>query len=85
MITGGLSRLRALCQRLANLCGVPVFRPEVTEATARGIAWLCSGRESSWPDAGPGREFSPLTDAGLEARYVIWQVAMAEAIERLAV
>lgn len=85
VIGGGLSRLPAFCQRLADISGLPVFRPQVTEATARGLAWLCAGGDQAWPDAGPGTEFSAVTHAGLEARHVAWQVAMHGAVERLAV
>jgi glycerol kinase len=85
LISGGLSRMPAFCQRLANVCGIPVFRPEVTEGTARGLAWLCAGRDAPWPDAGPGAEFPAATDARLAARYKAWQVTMHEAVEELAV
>jgi glycerol kinase len=85
VISGGLSRMPALCQRLADICGIPVFRPEVTEGTARGLAWLCAGRDAPWPDAGPGTGFSVTRDPGLDARHEAWRTAMREAVERLAV
>ncbi len=39
-ISGGLANLSGLCQRLANLAGIPVVRPVQSEATARGCAFL---------------------------------------------
>ena len=53
-ISGGLSRLDGLCQRLANLSGLAVHRPVLVEATARGIAWQAAGCPADWPSTGEG-------------------------------
>ncbi|MFP4610062.1 MAG: FGGY family carbohydrate kinase, partial [Thiohalophilus sp.] len=37
-VTGGLAHLDSLCQRLADLGQIPVYRPAECEATARGSA-----------------------------------------------
>jgi len=68
-ISGGLSRLDRLCQKLASLSGLVVQRPQQTEATARGIAWLAGGCPSEWPDEGEGQSFMPVKDEQLQARY----------------
>ena len=68
-VSGGLANVDALCQRLADLSGKPVYRPKETEATARGAAWLASGRPSHWPEAEPGDDFLPEYDPALVARY----------------
>jgi len=68
-ISGGLSRLDGLCQKLANLSGLVVQRPEQTEATARGIAWLAAGCPEAWSDEGKGMTFMPGEDAKLRERY----------------
>ena len=68
-ISGGLSKLDGLCQRLANLSGLPVHRPVQVEATARGIAWQAAGCPEDWPSSGPGETFEPVDDAELAARY----------------
>ncbi len=68
-ISGGLSKARHLCQHLANLTGMEVIRPHVTEATAQGAAWLAAGRPSRWASFGPTETFLPQFDARLQARY----------------
>ena len=69
-ISGGLSNLDGLCQKLANLSGLPVHRPVQVEATARGIAWQAAGCPEDWPSGGPGETFEPVEDAALAARYL---------------
>jgi glycerol kinase len=68
-VSGGLSNLDGLCQKLANLSGLPVHRPLQVEATARGIAWQAAGCPEDWPATGPGETFEPVNDAALTARY----------------
>ncbi len=68
-ISGGLARLDGLCQKLANLSGLVVQRPEQTEATARGIAWLAAGGPAGWSGEGEGHAFTPKKDATLQVRY----------------
>jgi len=68
-VSGGLSRLAPLCQKLANLSQYRVERPDDREATARGIAWLAAGRPEGWQPAGEIQRFHPQPDAGLRDRY----------------
>jgi len=68
-VSGGLSRMKPLCQKLANLSGLPVARTEQAEASARGIAWLAAGRSDNWCRAGKIQLFEPLSDTGLTTRY----------------
>lgn len=68
-VTGGLARLDGLCQRLADVSHLPVFRPTLIEATVRGMAWLALGRPDHWPDPGCGRWFRPAPNATLTHRY----------------
>jgi glycerol kinase len=68
-VSGGLSRIAPLCQRLADLTGLPVTRFECDEASARGVAWLAAGRPSDWPVSGDTQLFQPQTASGLSARY----------------
>ncbi len=68
-ISGGLSNLDGLCQKLANLSGLDVERPVQTEATARGIAWQAAGCPTDWDNTDPGKSFNPQTDAALAKRY----------------
>ncbi len=68
-VSGGLAQADNLCQRLADLSGCPVYRPQMTEATARGTAWLAAGRPSHWPELQPGKHFDPRPDKALADRY----------------
>jgi glycerol kinase len=68
-ISGGLARLDGLCQKLADLSGLVVQRPEETEATASGIAWLAAGCPVGWSQAGEAHTFMPKKDVNLQARY----------------
>ncbi|MFO8024885.1 FGGY family carbohydrate kinase [Thiohalophilus sp.] len=81
-ITGGLSHLDEVCQRLADLTGRPVHRPADCEATARGSAFLVAGQPDHWPEPGPGHEFSPTHNSPLQERYRSWRDAMNKALDR---
>jgi len=79
-LTGGLGRLDGLCQRLADVTGLPVYRPEECEATARGLAYLLAGRPTQWPENKPGQWFEAKNNQAFKARYSEWLAAMLEAI-----
>ena len=49
-VDGGASRNDLLMQFQADLLGVPVVRPEVTETTAAGAAYLAGLATGVWPD-----------------------------------
>jgi glycerol kinase len=68
-LTGGLSHLDELCQRMADLSGLTVYRPADTEATIRGTAWLAFQRPRHWPKPGRGHVFQPRENPGLQERY----------------
>jgi glycerol kinase len=68
-ISGGLAKLDALCQKLADLSGLEVQRPPQVEATARGIAWQATGTCAAWPLSGPVARFTPVENPGLHLRY----------------
>jgi len=81
-ISGGLSRLAPLCQKLANLTECPVQRPDDREATARGIAWLAAGRPEHWQPPGEIQLFQPAPDPGLRTRYERFTEELRHFIER---
>lgn len=66
-VGGGLAQLDGLCQRLADLTGVPVSRAHESEATARGLAWLVHDGASF--ETSPSDEFEPCPAPQLRARY----------------
>jgi glycerol kinase len=68
-VSGGLSHLDGICQRLTDLSQRPVYRPAETEATARGIAWLAAGCPLHWTKPGHGRLFKPQSNDALAERY----------------
>jgi glycerol kinase len=78
-VSGGVSRLDALCRKLASVSGLPVHRREDPEATARGIAYLAAGRPADWNQAADEETFAPADDPALRERYRRWRALMAEA------
>lgn len=91
LLSGGLGRWDGLCQRLADLCGLPVKRNPQHEGTSRGLAYLLSeplrarvlGSRGEWPTQCETESFFPKTNPGLKQRYVSWQTAMQQAIKDL--
>jgi glycerol kinase len=76
LVTGGLSAIDPLLQRLANLARRPVERAASAEATARGLACLLAGIPAEWPAAEIERVFKPVEDAGLLRRFKRWRELM---------
>jgi glycerol kinase len=74
---GGLARSDYLCRVLADASGLAVERHGVTEATARGVAFLAAGAPASWRMPPVESVFTPSGDAALAARYAEWQSEMA--------
>ena len=74
---GGLARSDYLCRVLADASGLAVERHGVTEATARGVAYLAAGAPASWRIPPVERVFTPSGDAALAARFARWQREMA--------
>jgi glycerol kinase len=75
-VSGGLSRLDGLCQRLADLSGLPVSRPADHEATARGLMYLLNGAR---PPVAQTR-FPPQRRPELIERYRVWRRALEAAL-----
>lgn len=67
-ISGGLSALDGLCQRLADISQRAVIRSEERQATARGIAWLASNQSEGWPSHDE-KYFLPKQNRPLHGRY----------------
>ena len=68
-VSGGLSQLDGLCQRLASLSRLPVIRLAQTEASALGAAWLANRCPADWPRAQPNKIFAPDHRPELMRRY----------------
>jgi len=67
-ISGGLSRLDGLCQKLADLSQLIASRSNNEEASATGAAWLL-GDHQHWQQTDLHEKFSPEQNIGLQNRY----------------
>jgi glycerol kinase len=85
-VDGGASRNNLLMQMQADFLGVPVVRPQVTETTALGAAYLAGLATGFWSDAQEiasqwraDRRFEPrLAEPERRAKLARWR----EAVER---
>lgn len=84
VVSGGLSNLGSFCQKLADLCCIPVWRPSEVEASARGAAFLLAKHDQldelggiQWKSV-PGKTFEPgSSGAGaLKQRFGSWREAL---------
>ena len=82
IISGGLSKLDGICQRLANLSGLPLQRPEDHEATVQGLLVLLTGAEETTSPQRLVTTFLPHTDPILAGRYQAWREALEAALNR---
>ncbi|MCZ4259485.1 glycerol kinase GlpK [Limimaricola sp. G21655-S1] len=84
-VDGGMSASDWTMQFLADITGAPVDRPEITETTALGAAWLAGMRAGIYPDMASfaqgwklERSFAPRMDEEKrEAGYAAWRRAVA--------
>jgi glycerol kinase len=77
-ISGGLARNDYLCRCLAAASRLPVERPALVEATARGVAWLAAGKPAAWQPVPVEQVFKPSAAPALETRHARWRAAMAQ-------
>lgn len=77
-LSGGLAMLDGLCQRLADLSRLPIYRPTECEATARGLAYLVAGMPQHWPEQKHGDWFKPRDNPVLDSRFLLWEQSMLQ-------
>lgn len=82
LISGGLALQNGLCQRLADLTLLEVCRPNITEATARGLAYLLANQPACWEKHQGPAVFQPRKNPKLCLRYQHWSDAMEYALEK---
>ena len=90
-VDGGMARNDFVLQNLADLLGCRVDRPQVTETTALGVAWLAGLQmgmhESLESIAGQwqlDRSFTPQKDKlWRDERYALWQDAVRRTRSRI--
>ena len=83
-VDGGMVASDWTMQRLADILGVPVDRPESLETTALGAAWLAASHAGLWPDQhgfaerwARNRRFTPKIDnTERQARLDGWRDAV---------
>lgn len=83
VVSGGLSVNDILCQRLADLTTIPIYRPQNSEATARGTAYLLAGCPQVWPEGLNGVWFYPQSNAPLLERFDRWQEEMQSVLNSI--
>ena len=76
VITGGLASCDYLCQALAEVCGLPVERPALREATARGTAYLAAGASVEWQAVPVERVFTASGNPAFTQRMQLWRAAL---------
>lgn len=82
-VSGGLSKLDGLCQKLSNLSKLQLIRYPQTEATARGAVWLCLEKSKNTFAVEPyDRMFYPNSDPALESRYAEFKQALQSSHNR---
>jgi glycerol kinase len=87
---GGLSASNWTMQRLANILGVPVDRPQVIETTALGAAYLAGLQAGVYPAPdvfakgwAAERRFEPAMEASVRARKLAgWSDAVGRTLSR---
>ena len=83
-VDGGMSASDWTLQRLADILGAPVDRPQVLETTALGAAWLAGHAAGVWPGQSEfaeawrlDRRFEPQMAADLrDRRLALWHDAV---------
>lgn len=79
-VSGGLAQLKGLCQRLADIAGLPILRSAQIEATARGVAWLLADAQGlGWTDQ-LFDTFEPESNPAVLERFHRWRDEMDKAL-----
>ena len=80
IISGGLSKLDGLCQRIADLSRIKLIRPQAHEASATGLAYLVAARPLKWPGYKDSKTFTASNNPALEQRFMQWSKALNKII-----
>ncbi|MFT7254939.1 MAG: glycerol kinase [Paracoccaceae bacterium] len=84
-VDGGMAASDWTMQFLSDVLGAPVDRPQVSETTALGVAWMAGHRAGIYPDMDGftanwalDRTFTPqMPPATRDAKYAAWKRAVA--------
>ncbi len=88
-VDGGMTANELLMQFQADVLGVPVIRPEITETTALGAAYAAGLAEGFWSDQAElkerwkeGKRWEPAMEEGDRAReYATWKKAVGRTLD----
>jgi glycerol kinase len=80
IISGGLSKLDGLCQRLSDLSGLTLHRSVDHEASIRGLIELLIDTPRRAADENVGKKFLPEANPVLEGRYRAWRNEIESAL-----
>lgn len=82
LLTGGLASCDEMCQRLADLADIAIYRPDECEATALGTAYLLAQCPSVWPEGLKGVWFYPKTNPAFSNRFERWHKEMQTELKK---
>ena len=80
IMSGGLSNLEGICQRLADLSGIPLLRLDNHEATIQGLARLLIDIPEPTIGEISSVKFLPSDMPQLKARYAAWREELETAL-----
>lgn len=75
-ISGGFSKSNKLCQLLADVAGLDVYRSDNADATLQGIAYMAAGLSENWQPVFQQEKFLPNRNGPLQKRFLDWKLAM---------
>lgn len=78
IISGGLSKADAVCQKIADLTKAQVHRSENADATVQGAAYMAAGLPQQWALNTEVEVFVPRQNPALDNRFTRWQAAMVD-------
>jgi glycerol kinase len=77
-ISGGISKAVGVCQRLADLTSVAIYRSDNADATLQGIAYTAAAMPQGWRTNAVDEIFYPQNNAHLQERFVAWQSGITD-------
>jgi glycerol kinase len=78
IISGGLSKADAVCQKIADLTLSNVHRSDNADATVQGAACMAAGLPKGWKPVLQEEVFAPQQNIFLQSRFARWQERVDE-------
>ena len=81
--SGGLAANNRFVQILSDLSGLEIHRPDLFEATGRGVAFQLASRDADPDWVLQGAKFFPVAiNAAVKTRYTAWEKQMSRHLQR---